>query len=114
MVEITADLKSDSSFKPTFFFWMTVALAAIIFGGFGISYLQPIASGSLRPMSPVVHVHGIFYFAWIILLVVQSGLVNSRNIALHRTLGTIGISVATGLVISLQSSACSTQLQPWK
>lgn len=99
MVEVTATAGTQRVFKPTFYFWLTVALAAVIFGGFGISYIQPMASGSLRPMSPVVHFHGLFYFAWMILLMVQSGLVNSGNVALHRTLGTMGISLATGLVI---------------
>ena len=99
MVEATADLKITRTFKPNFYFWMTVVMAAIIFGGFGISYFQPMMSGNLRPMSPVVHFHGIFYFAWMILLMVQSGLVNSGNIRLHKSLGTAGISVATGLVI---------------
>lgn len=99
MVDITASTGTHSAFKPSFYFWMTVALAAVIFGGFGLSYFQPMASGSLRPMSPVVHFHGLFYFAWMILLMVQSGLVNSGNVVLHRTLGTMGISIATGLVI---------------
>ena len=115
MVEATATLKTPSAFKPNFYFWMTAALAAVIFGGFGISYFAPMATGSLRPISPLVHFHGIFYFAWMILLMVQSGLVNSGNVALHRTLGTIGISVATGLVIfasviSIENTRASLEL----
>lgn len=99
MVDITATTSTRSTFRPTFYFWMTVALALVIFGGFGVSYFQPMASGNLRPMSPVVHLHGLFYFSWMLLLIVQSGLVNSGNVILHRTLGTLGISLATGLII---------------
>lgn len=117
MVDTTAAPSPRVAFRPTFYFWMTFALAAVIFGGFGVSYLQPMASGNLRPMSPVVHVHGLFYFAWMILLMVQSGLVNSGNVALHRTLGTMGISIATGLVIfasviSVVNIAASLELGP--
>lgn len=99
MTDLAAPANSVRTFHPGFFFWTCVALALVIFGGFGISYIQPIASGSLRPMSPIVHVHGLFYFTWMVLLVVQSGLVSSGNVMLHRTLGTLGISVATGLII---------------
>lgn len=117
MVEVTATPGTQRAFKPTFYFWMTVALAVVIFGGFGVSYFQPMATGNLRPMSPVVHFHGLFYFAWMALLMLQSGLVNSGNVALHRTLGTMGISIATGLiimatVISILSTAASLEVGP--
>lgn len=116
MVDITAPAEPRVSFQPTFYFWMTVALAAVIFGGFGLSYFQPMASGNLRPMSPVVHFHGLFYFAWMIILMLQSGFVNSGNMAWHRTLGTMGVSVATGLVlfasvISITNIAASLELR---
>lgn len=117
MVDITASPRTQSAFRPNFYFWMTVALALMIFGGFGLSYFQPMASGNLRPMSPVVHLHGLFYFAWMLLLMLQSGLVNSGNVALHRRLGTLGISLATGLiifasVISVVNIAAALELGP--
>jgi hypothetical protein len=59
-------------FQLSFFFWMSVVMTAFILGGFGLTYLQPIAAGSLTPLPPVVHLHGIFYFAWMLLLVVQT------------------------------------------
>ena len=99
MVDVTADSQPAIKFKPSFYFWMSVVMFAIVFGGFGISYFQPMLSGTLRPVSPIVHVHGFFYFAWMLLLITQSSLVSSGNIKLHRTVGTVGISVATGLVI---------------
>jgi uncharacterized membrane protein YidH (DUF202 family) len=117
MVAVTASPRTQTAFRPTFYFWITVALAFVIFGGFGLSYFQPMASGNLRPMSPVVHLHGLFYFAWMLLLMLQSGLVNSGNVALHRRLGTLGISLATGLVIfasviSVVNIAASLELGP--
>ena len=82
-----------------FFSWITIAMAAIIFGGFGISYLIPMATGSLDPLPPIVHIHGLFYFAWMILLVVQPALIRQGNVALHRSLGLLGISIGTGVVL---------------
>ena len=30
-------------FRPSFFFWMTLAMGLFVFGGFGMSYLVPLA-----------------------------------------------------------------------
>jgi len=86
-------------FHPSFFFWMTVTMAAFIFSGFGLTYWGPMAAGSLEPLPPVVHLHGLFFFGWMVLLVTQSTLVNTGNVRLHRTLGTFGIAVGTGVAL---------------
>jgi hypothetical protein len=97
--EIMAEAVSASAIKrqsqPSFFFWMSVIMTAFILSGFGLTYLKPIATGSLTPLPPVVHLHGIFYFAWMLLLVVQPLLIQVKNVTLHRSLGTFGIFIAT-------------------
>jgi FtsH-binding integral membrane protein len=100
MSELAADLARRIDARSTFYFWMAAAMAVVVFVGFGITYLQPMAAGSLRPISPIVHVHGAFYFAWMILLVVQSGLINLDRISRHRSLGIMGIALATGMVLT--------------
>jgi len=95
MAEISA--RSTLAARLSFFFWASAAMAAVVFGGFGVSYFVPMAAGDLPALPPVVHLHGLFYFAWMVLLVVQSLLVNTGNVALHRSLGTLGIGVATAL-----------------
>lgn len=95
MAEITP--QASVSTPLSFFFWMSAAMAAVVFGGFGISYFVPMANGDLPALPPVVHLHGLFYFAWMALLVAQSLLVNTGNIGLHRSLGSFGIGVATAL-----------------
>ena len=87
------------SFRPSFFFWMTVVMAFFIFSGFGLTYGMPMATGSLAPLPPVVHLHGLFFFSWIALLVTQATLINVRNVQLHRSLGTFGIGIGTGVVL---------------
>ena len=88
------------AFRPSFFFWMTVVMAVFVFGGFGMTYLFPLASGTLRPAPPVVHLHGIVFMSWMILLLVQPALIGYRNVALHRSLGTFGIAVGTGVIFT--------------
>jgi len=94
---IAGDVKR--TFRPSFFFWMTVAMALFIFSGFGLTYWMPMATGSLAPLPPVVHLHGLFFFSWIVLLVTQSVLINVRNVPLHRSLGTLGIGIGTGVIL---------------
>lgn len=99
MAELAAGAGARQSLSTSFFLWMTIAMAAVVFGGFGISYFIPMAVGSLQPLAPLVHVHGFFYFAWLVLLVIQPSLVRQGNVALHRNLGLLGIAIGTGVVI---------------
>ena len=85
-------------FRPSFFLCMTLLMAIFVFGGFGMTYWFPLVKGSFPPAPPVVHLHGLVFSAWMILLVVQALLVNVRNIPLHRSLGTFGIALATAVV----------------
>jgi hypothetical protein len=87
-------------FRPSFFFWMTVVMAAFVFGGFGITYWAPMATGTLTALPPIVHLHGILYSTWIVLLVTQASLIGVRNVALHRSMGTFGIAIATGVLLT--------------
>lgn len=87
-----------ATFKPSFYFSMTLVLAFFVFAGFGMTYWFPMASGTFPPAPPVVHLHGWVFSGWMVLLVVQAALVNMRNIALHRSLGTFGIALATAVL----------------
>ncbi len=47
----------------------------------------------------LVHLHGALFVGWIVLLVVQTGLVTSGNVALHRKLGVAGALLAPLMVM---------------
>ena len=74
-------------------------MTLFVFSGFALTYWIPMAGGSLAPLPPVVHLHGAFFFSWMVLLVVQAVLVNTRNVRLHMSLGTFGISLGTGVFL---------------
>jgi len=99
MAQAIASTDVRPSFRRSFFFWMTVVMAFFIFSGFGLTYWIPMATGSSAPLPPVVHLHGLFFFSWIALLVTQATLINVRNVQLHRSLGTFGIGIGTGVVL---------------
>ncbi len=64
-----------AGFRPSFHLWMVLAMCFFIFGGFGLTYLGPMAAGTRPPDPPVVHLHGVVFFAWMVLLVAQSVLI---------------------------------------
>ena len=99
MAELTLG-RSTGIVSRSFFVGMALAMAVLVYFGFGLSYLLPMARGELPSLAPVVHVHGAFYFAWMLLLVFQALLVTSGRVALHRGIGTVGIALGTGMALS--------------
>jgi hypothetical protein len=100
MATTLAGQEARQAFRPSFYFWMTVLMALFVFSGFGMTYWQPMASGTLAPLPPMVHLHGFIFSVWMLLLVAQPLLVNTRNVALHRSVGTFGIVVASGVIFT--------------
>ncbi len=86
------------AFRPSFYFCMILLMSFFVFSGFGMTYWFPLATGTFPPAPPVVHLHGLVYFTWMILLLAQASLVHVKNVALHRSLGTYGIAHATAVM----------------
>jgi len=88
-----------SSHAPYFYFYMALSCAAVAFLGFAPTYFVPMAAGKFPPM-PAVHFHGLLFFAWTLYFAFQSWLAASGRVMQHRTMGLIGISLATAMTIS--------------
>ena len=86
--------------RLSFHLWMTLLFALFVFGGFGMTYLWPLAMGTFPHAPPVVHLHGVIFFLWTALLVIQAALVNAGNVKLHRSLGTFGIAQSIATVLT--------------
>ena len=99
MTTLAAATRARSAFEPSFAFWMTLAMGFFVFGGFGIHSFVPALRGDFPPAPPIVHLHGLVFIAWMILLLVQSALVSSGNLRLHRALGTWGIAQGTATIL---------------
>jgi hypothetical protein len=81
-----------------FYFYMALACIAVAFLGFAPTYWLPMASGKL-PAMPLVHFHGLLFFAWTLYFAYQTWLAASGQVARHRTIGMIGVSLATAMTI---------------
>jgi hypothetical protein len=97
---VPAELVNKTSFRPSFYFWIAFVMAAYVFGGFSLAALQRYLTNNPTTMPPVVHLHGVAFISWTTLLMVQTWLINVKNVALHRSLGTFGIALGTAVLFT--------------
>ncbi len=86
-----------------FFGSMAVAMALTVFVGFAPSYFLRFVFHGTSPtgtkvISPLLQVHAAAFTAWVVLFVVQTALVASHRVRLHRRLGIAGGVLAAVMV----------------
>src|SRR5215471_1462324 len=82
-----------------FYFNMALACMAVALLGFAPTYWLPLAHKTFSA-PPGVHFHGILFFTWTVYFVFQTWLAASGQTARHRSVGMIGVSLATAMTIS--------------
>ena len=95
-----------------FYFWLVTLITVSVFVGFTQTYLPPapFADGD-APLPGAVHVHGVSFLAWYVLLVLQAVLVLRAALRHHRKIGVVSVvlvvvMVATGrLVVAVRMEA---------
>ena len=101
-VSTTETPRRSTSPDRWFFSGFAIAAAVAIFWGFSPSYfLRPIYGPppGASPLSPLIHVHGLLFTSWIVLLAAQTTLIASSRTHIHRRLGVIGGVLAVAMVI---------------
>lgn len=81
-----------------FYTGMALAMLMVAIVGFLPSILQP--SGRRAPISPFIAVHGMLFFGWLLIFLIQSRLIATRRTAVHRQLG-----IAAGFVLAFMVPA---------
>lgn len=89
---------SSRRLDDQFFVAMAIFILGAAYLGFARTYYL---AGIYHTHLPnlLIHVHAAVFTTWIILLVVQTGLVAGRRVALHRRLGVFGAVLAASMVI---------------
>jgi hypothetical protein len=88
-----------------FYGGMAIALGLTVFAGFGSTYYLRLLAGGPKatftggPFSTFIHVHAALFTAWVLLFIVQTALVASRRVAVHRRLGVAGAVLAAAMVV---------------
>jgi hypothetical protein len=90
--------QSDRRFDKLFFSGMAVVILASVFVGFAHSYYL---AGVFKAPLPnlLIHIHGVVFSCWILLLIVQTSLVAADRVDLHRRMGLVGFALACLVVI---------------
>lgn len=63
-----------------------------------IHALAGAVAGRRAPISPLAAAHGIIFFAWLLIFLIQSSLIASRHLTLHRKLGLVSILILVLMV----------------
>lgn len=94
------------TYDRVFYSGMAIVMALTVFAGFAPSYyLRWLADGpattvSGAPVTPLIHLHGALFSAWVALFLVQTALVAKRRVRLHRRLGVAGATLAAAMVVA--------------
>ena len=101
----------ESASRLRFFFVvMACAVIVTVFAGFAPTFYLRGSFTQTRPMSMLLHVHGIVFSAWVSLFLVQTLLIARGARRLHQRFGWIGAGIAAAM-ISLVAAAMVEQLR---
>jgi hypothetical protein len=117
---MAASSETLTSPRPTgardrmFYGGMAVVMALTVFAGFASTYYLrlftggPTATLTGGPFTRLVHTHAVLFTAWVVFFLVQTALVASRRVAVHRRLGVAGAMLAAAMVAVGFSLAVAT------
>jgi len=81
-----------------FYFFMSLLIAATVVYGFSHTIDHNLIHAS--PLPPfVLYIHAIVFPGWVVFFILQSALVRSHNVRLHRRLGWSGVGLAVAVVV---------------
>jgi uncharacterized membrane protein YozB (DUF420 family) len=102
--------KESASRSRFFFVVMACAVIVTVFAGFAPTFYLRGSFTQTRPMSMLLHVHGIVFSAWVSLFLVQTLLIARGARRLHQRFGWIGAGIAAAM-ISLVAAAVIEELR---
>ena len=90
-----------------FYVWMAGVCVSIAFGGFIPTYWARLAAGTFKG-APILHIHGMLFFAWTLFFLAQTAFVATGRTQRHRNWGLLGISLATAMGITVVLAAINS------
>jgi len=103
-------LTTGGAHDRAFYSGMSILMACVVFIGFARTYYLSAyfgthATTSGRPFSTIVRIHAALFTTWVLLFLVQTSLVASRRVAVHRRLGVAVAALATALDLARHGGA---------
>jgi hypothetical protein len=91
-------------FNRPFYFFMSILIAGLVIYGFSLT----IGNNLIHPSVPrprILYLHAATFFAWVVLFVAQTALIQTRHVRWHRRLGVAGLGL--GAIMPLIGIATS-------
>jgi hypothetical protein len=84
--------------RQYFYLCMSLLIAVVAVYGFSHTIGQNLLHAS--PIPPfILTIHAVIFPGWLLFFILQSALVRSHNVRLHRTLGWFGLAFAAGVLV---------------
>lgn len=94
---------AQGAYDRVFYSGIAGVMALTVLAGFAPTYYlrsfveAPVTVSGAASLSPLTHLHGVVFTGWVVLFVVQTALVASRRVAVHRRLGMAGAVLAAAM-----------------
>jgi hypothetical protein len=84
--------------RQYFYFSMALLIAVVVVYGFSHTIGENLLHASPIPPA-ILTLHAIVFPGWVLFFILQSALVRTRNVPLHRTLGWFGLALGIGIIV---------------
>lgn len=96
---------ATGAYDRVFYSSIALAMALVVFGGFAPTYYlrafvdSPVTVSGATTLTPLAHLHGALFTGWVVLFIVQTGLVATHRVRTHRRMGIAGALLAAAMVV---------------
>ena len=90
--------KRTSILERYFYLFMSLLITVVVVYGFSYTINQNLLHPRVQPPQ-IVYMHSVVFSAWVLFFILQSALVRSHNVRLHRTLGWVGAGLAVSILV---------------
>ena len=90
--------KRTSILERYFYLFMSLLITVVVVYGFSYTINQNLLHPRVQPPQ-IVYLHSFVFSAWVLFFILQSALVRSHNVRLHRTLGWLGAGLAVSVLV---------------
>jgi hypothetical protein len=104
-------VKHADLWDRSFYFWMSLLIPTIVVYGFS----HTVVGRLIHPPSPpplILYFHALVFVGWLAFFIVQSSLVRTRNVKVHRKLGWFGLAMGVAVpIVGIATAIVMTRLR---
>jgi hypothetical protein len=101
---IAATTTHDGLLSKYFYFWMSLLIAGVVAYGFNFTIEQNLIHPAV-PRPFLLYVHAAVFTGWLIFFILQTALIRTRNVLVHRRVGWFGAVMGGSMVLLGVSTA---------